>query len=395
MKISRKSLNYFLREQVVFLAVAAIAAAVFWATGQEVNPLTIVLYALLFGNLVAPAMRALGRVYWSRPFPWNWITFWGLLLAIVGPVYVLCSTIVWGIAPSSHPPLGEYLAANWKFPMVIIIVFSMSVFAYRITRERLEQRNLELQRSVERGAEEIQVQKQELLRAREIQESLLPKAVPQLSGFEISAAWRPALEVSGDYFDVFRLGERRMGLCIADVVGKGVSAALLMANVQAAVRAFAAEGVTPAVLCDKVNRLLCENIAVGKFVTFLFGILDSETRSFAYCNAGHLEPILVKAGRAATLNSGGAVLGVFPSWNYEEGTVELERGDRLLLFTDGISEAEGPGDEEFSESRIAALAQSEWQRPAAELNSLLLDRVDAFCGGHFRDDATLLVIAAV
>ncbi|MFZ0392583.1 MAG: PP2C family protein-serine/threonine phosphatase [Terracidiphilus sp.] len=395
MKISRKSLTSVLHEEVLFLAMAAVVAAVFWATGQEVNPLIIVLYALLFGNTVSPTMRALWRVYSVRPFPWNWITYWGLLLAVVGPIYVLCTTIVWRIAPSTHPPLAEYLAENWKFPVVIIVVFSASIFAYRITKERLENRNLELQQTVEKGAAEIQVQKQELLRAREIQESLLLKVVPQLNGFEISAAWRPALEVSGDYFDAFRLGEGRVAVCIADVVGKGVSAALLMANVQAAVRAFAIENVLPASLCDKVNRLLCENIAVGKFVTFLFGILDSETRSFAYCNAGHLAPILVRGSRTAALDSGGAVLGVFPAWKYEERLVQLERGDRLLLFTDGISEAEGPGLEEFSESRIAEFAQLERHRPAAELNNLLLDRVDAFCGGHFRDDATLLVIAAV
>ena len=395
MKISRKSLTHFLQAQVLFLAMAAIVAAVFWATRQEVNPLIIVIYALLFGNTVSPTMRALWRVYWSRPFPWNWIAYWGVLIAVVGPAYILCTTIVWRIAPRSHPPLAQYLADNWKFPVVVIVVFSVSLFAYRATKLRLEQRNLELQKTVEKGTAEIQVQRQELFKAREIQESLLPKVVPQLKGFEISAAWRPALEVSGDYFDVFRLGENRVGVCIADVVGKGVSAALLMANVQAAVRAYAVENVGPAAVCGKVNRLLCENIAVGKFVTFLFGVLDSETRSFAYCNAGHLEPVLIQSGRESALDSSGAVLGVFPSWRYEERSVDLERGDLLLLFTDGISEAEGPGMEEFGEARIAEFAQSHRHRPASELNSLLLDRVDTFCGGYFRDDATLLVIAAV
>ena len=319
MTISRKSLTRFLQNQVLYLAMAAVVGAVFWATGQEVNPLTIVLYALLYGNTISLSMQALWRVYSSRPFPWNWIAYWALLLAILGPVYVLSATIVWRIAPSSHPPLAEYLATNWKFPVVVIVVASLSVYAYRITRDRLEQRNLELQKSVEKGTAEIEVQKQELMHAREIQESLLPKKIPQLSGFEISAAWRPAQEVSGDYFDVFRLGEGRVGVCIADVVGKGVSAALLMANVQAAVHAFAVENVHPGYLCDKVNRLLCENIAVGKFVTFLFGVLDSETRSFAYCNAGHLEPILIQSGREAALDSNGAVLAYFPHGNTRSG----------------------------------------------------------------------------
>ena len=114
------------------------------------------------------------------------------------------------------------------------------------------------------------------------------KEIPQLAGFEVAAAWRPAREVSGDYYDVFKLDEHRLGVCIADVVGKGVAAALLMANVQAAVRAYASSAENAAQLCTKVNRLLCENLATGKFVTFLYGVLNNETRTFDYCNAGHV-----------------------------------------------------------------------------------------------------------
>ena len=113
-------------------------------------------------------------------------------------------------------------------------------------------------------------------RASEIQRSLLPKEIPQLAGFEVAGAWRPARTVSGDYYDVFKLGEGKLGICIADVVGKGVSAALMMANVQAAVRAYASSAESPAQLCVKVNSLLCENLATGKFVTFLYGVLDSD-----------------------------------------------------------------------------------------------------------------------
>ena len=231
-------------------------------------------------------------------------------------------------------------------------------------------------------------------RAREIQESLLPRKIPQLAGFEIAAAWKPAREVSGDYFDVFRLGENKVGLCIADVAGKGVSAALLMANVQAAVRATAAESQSPAVVCAKVNRLLCENIAVGKFVTFLFAVLDCASRTLVWCNAGHPEPILVSRGLARTLNHSGAVLGVFPQWEYSDERVEMRAGDRLLLFTDGITEAEGPKEAEFGEERVADFASAHGRESAAELNKSLLENVETFCASHFHDDATLMIIAA-
>ncbi len=169
---------------------------------------------------------------------------------------------------------------------------------------------------MEKGAEQLEKQEQELQRAREIQQSLLPKKIPQLAGFEVAGAWRPARTVSGDYYDVFKLDDHKLGVCIADVVGKGVSAALLMANVQAAVRAFAGSAESPAQLCAKVNSLLCENLATGKFVTFLYGVLDSETRTLEYCNAGHVYPILISAGATRTLDRGGAALGVFPKWEY-------------------------------------------------------------------------------
>jgi sigma-B regulation protein RsbU (phosphoserine phosphatase) len=338
-------------------------------------------------------MGRLQFLYWDKPFPYNWLIFLPILLALAIPIYVISSAVVWLIAPPTPQTLSHLVRTGWRFPYLIAFVFGTVSFLYHTTRERLERRNAELQHSVESGAARLKMREQELERAREIQQSLLPREIPQIPGFEVAGAWQPASTVSGDYYDVLRLGDHRLGICIADVVGKGVSAALLMANVQAAVRAFASDSESPAEVCAKVNRLLCENIATGKFVTFLYGILDGEARTFQHCNAGHLYPILMSGGSIRVLEQGGAVLGVFPSWTYENSMVELRAGDRLFLFTDGITEASDTNGQEFEEASIAAFAKANGALTAGELNDRLLAKVSAFCGAQFQDDATLLVIA--
>ena len=394
MRITLSALANFLKKQALFIAFSLAVAAIFWALGQEINPFTIIVYSISLGNLTEAFMEMAWPLYSDRRFPYNWLVFLLVLAVALAPIYVISATLAWWITSPSPLTLGRYLETSWKFPILITLVISIASFLYESTRKHLESRNLELQRTLDQGAAQIEQQEEELQRAREIQQALLPKQIPQLPGFEVAAAWRPARAVSGDYFDVFPLGEKRLCICIADVVGKGVSAALLMAHAQAAVRALASESDSPATLCDRVNRLLCENLAAGKFVTFFCGILDSETRVFKYCNAGHPYPIVISHGQSSTLGHGGAVLGVFPSWTYEDGAIRLESEDRLLLFTDGITEAEGADDQEFGEANIAAFAQSNRRKSAKELTDGLLSRVSSYCDGSFRDDATLVVVAA-
>jgi sigma-B regulation protein RsbU (phosphoserine phosphatase) len=238
-----------------------------------------------------------------------------------------------------------------------------------------------------------ELQAQELERAREIQQALLPKQIPQIPGFEIAGAWEPARVVGGYYFDVIKLSESKLGICIADVVGKSVSAALLMANVQATVRAFASEAASPAWLCSRVNGVLCNNIASGKFVTLFYGVLDAERRVLKYTNAGHLPPILVNGSRRGRqLDNGGALLGIFPEWKYEDSVAQLAPGDRLLLFTDGITEAAKPDGEEFGEQRLIEAATRLREHSSAELKDDLLAQVKRFCDSQLHDDATLIVV---
>ena len=235
----------------------------------------------------------------------------------------------------------------------------------------------------------------ELEEARRIQRTLLPAVLPQMEGVELAASWQPASGVGGDCFDAIRFSSHRLALSIADVVGKGIPAALLMSNLQAAVRAFATEAARPAELCEQVNTILCGHISEGRFISFFYCVVDSEVGSVTYANAGHFPPGLIKAdGTVIRLTSGGAVLGVLPAGGYESGTVALGAGDRLILYTDGITEARSEDDEEFGDERLLALAVEHRACSAPALQARLVDAVSTFTGRRFTDDATLIILAA-
>ena len=235
-------------------------------------------------------------------------------------------------------------------------------------------------------------QQRELEEARLIQRGLLPSSVPRIAGLDIAVAWQPANGVGGDCFDTLAFGSG-LGVSIADVAGKGLPAALLMSNLQAAVRAFAQEAAAPASICGSVNRLLCRNMVSGRFVTFCYARIDAAGRRIAYSNAGHNPPLLVRAGGGVErLSEGGMVLGVFPDNAYAQAELPLRSGDRLLFFTDGITEVRNPSGEEYDEDRLAAVASSVRTQPVEAMKDAILADVNAFSGGHFEDDATLIVV---
>jgi serine phosphatase RsbU (regulator of sigma subunit) len=240
----------------------------------------------------------------------------------------------------------------------------------------------------------LRKQEQEFEQAREIQEGLLPKEIPQLPGYHISGAWHPARAVGGDYFDVFRLGENKLAFCIGDVAGKGTSAALLMSNLQATVKAFAGDRVSPKELCKKVNAAICNNTAADRFITFFYGVLEAEKNNIVYTNAGHNPPILLRAeGTVIRLDQGGLVLGIFPDCEYQEGEMHLSAGDRLLLFTDGLVEATRTEEGEFGEGRLVRQLVENHQLGALGLQEKLMATVREFCHGDFDDDVTLVVLS--
>ena len=235
-------------------------------------------------------------------------------------------------------------------------------------------------------------QQRERDEARLIQRALLPSSLPELDRLRIATSWRPADGVGGDCFDVITSGDR-LGIAIADVAGKGMPAALLMSNLQAAVRAFASDDADPASICASVNRLLCRHMVSGRFVTFCFAWLDPARGSLAYANAGHNPPLLVGAdGRVDRLAEAGVVMGIFPDAAYATASRPLATGDRLLFFTDGITEAHDAAGDEFGEERLAAAAVAARGCSAEALKQHLAATLDAFTGGTFDDDATLITI---
>jgi serine phosphatase RsbU (regulator of sigma subunit) len=237
----------------------------------------------------------------------------------------------------------------------------------------------------------LQVWQQDAERAQDIQRDLLPKEIPQVPGIHISCTWLPARFVGGDYYDVLKLGAGKTALCIGDVVGKGMPAALLMSNLQATVKAFASDSIAPKDICEQINRLTSQNISPGKFITFFYGLIDEESRHLTYTNAGHNPPIVVRRdGTILRLDVGGMVLGVFPDSQYTEGHVDLASGDQMVLFTDGVTEATSPDGQEFGEERLAELVSSGRELNAAQLQETIVQTITKFSRGNFHDDIALV-----
>ena len=235
----------------------------------------------------------------------------------------------------------------------------------------------------------------ELDEAREIQRGLMPRRMPNLHGFSLASAWQPAHVVSGDYLGAFKLSESHAALCVADVAGKGFPAALLMSNMQAALKSLTSEKIAPADLCVKLNRLMCSNTPLRKFVSCFYSDLDVEKRTLTFSNAGHNPPFLMRRNDdCIRLDAGGPVIGAFCDSDYTQREIQFDDGDKLLLFTDGVTEARNAAGEEFGEERLEECLHSYLGHNAAELRTIILNEVAEFCAGNFDDDAALMVIIA-
>ena len=236
--------------------------------------------------------------------------------------------------------------------------------------------------------------KRELIEARELQENLLTNPSLTVPGVQIAIKWQPATTVGGDYVAAFEIDDENAALCVADVVGKGLPAALLMSNFQAAMKSLVFQYLSPAEVSTRLNRVLYSNIPLHKFITAFYGVVNIPRRTLTYTNAGHNPPLVVHAnGECVRLDTGGSVLGAFEDLDYEQGEIQLSAGDRVLLFTDGLSEAVDENNEQFGEQRLCDLLCEHRHRTPEELKDIVFDAVDEFCGRNFCDDVALMIVA--
>jgi phosphoserine phosphatase RsbU/P len=380
------------QQRIVFFGV--LICALFAVLTPNAPLLFLGVCALVIGNFMHLLMTFAVRIIGKRGFPWNWALYLPVL-AVAGyaSAFISVTLLHW-----MRPDAGSYwdlFNGSWKIVLVVCMAAGIASYAVLQVQERLQEKNKLLEQAVAQGAVVIAAQEQELTRALEIQRGLLPKDLPQLRGTELAGAWQPARTVGGDYFDVVRFSDTRLGICVGDVSGKGLTAALLMSNLQAAFRAFATAQASPAEVCGKLNSFVSGNVAHDKFITFFYAALDTEKRTLVYENAGHCPALLFHAnGGTEFLRGNGAVLGVIPEWKYVDETVQLAPGDRLFFYTDGVTEAQDEAGEEFGYDRLVkAAASSDGQESAAAANRRVMEKVASFCKGHFLDDVTVVVLA--
>ena len=379
-----------LRSQLLLLAVALSVWAIQWLLIGHAGLLSTLLYTFIAGNTVTITLALAGPLY-HQPFPRDWIVY----LALLMPAALVASTLG-GLLSRLLLGVPLHSLANWRngdipFAALICVVIGVSVHLFASNRARLQGLNRQLAEQVQYGRQELAAQASELHDAFEIQSSLLPRTIPQIAGLEISCAWQPARTVSGDYFDVIPLSDTRIALCLADVSGKGISAALITANLQATLRAFARDETSPAHLCHRLNQVLVPSLPTGRFVTLVYAILDRKNMLLTYELAGHNPPLLLRGPDVIALPGSGPVLGILPGAVFADHAVQLRPGDRLILSTDGITEAFNPAGEEFGDTRLTAAALAAGESAHA-IRTAVMGSVRGFAKDHFHDDASLIVV---
>lgn len=256
--------------------------------------------------------------------------------------------------------------------------------------------------AIKKGREEAIARERlerELQTAREIQERLLPHEMPQFPGFEISGTSLPSQQVGGDYFDFLDVESGHLGIAIGDVSGKGIPAALLMANLQASLHGLVGDPNEVAAVVSRINNQLVRSTDANMFATFFYGVLDRQRSAFTYTNAGHNPPLLFRAdGTLERLKAGGLIIGFLADQNYDQAVVEIRPGDMVVLYTDGITEALAPDSgkdtiELFGEDRLVDVVRESLEQPAREVQGDILKAISAYTmDSPQHDDITLVVI---
>ncbi len=264
-----------------------------------------------------------------------------------------------------------------------LLEFFASAAAVSIEKALLHRHVLESQRI-----------EQQLRLAHEVQTGLLPDAAPDLPGYDIAAIGLPTGAIGGDYYDYVPLAPERLGLVVADVSGKGIPAALIMATFRAALRAELRRQPDLAAVAARLNGVVMESRDASRFVTAVCGVLEQRSGRFTYVNCGHNPPVLLRAsGADELLGQGGPALGLFADEGFEAGCARLDAGDTLVLFTDGVVEPTDAGDVEFGAERLAATVRGAAGGPAADALQAVVEATRLHSGrSEYEDDFTLVVV---
>ena len=231
--------------------------------------------------------------------------------------------------------------------------------------------------------------------ASNIQQSILPTELPREVDYQMFGSMKSARNVGGDFFDVVRLPDRRVGLAIADVSDKGVPAALFMMSTRTLLKGAAIGAINPGDVMETVNQLLCEDNEAAMFVTLLYAVYDPETGRLTYSNGGHNPPLIVHKDNTSTLlpPTEGLALGLLPDYEYRQKTVTVEPGETLVLYTDGVTEAMNADEEEFGVDRLQDILAKSHPHEAHAITQLIFDAVDEFAGDTPQsDDVTCLTL---
>jgi serine phosphatase RsbU (regulator of sigma subunit) len=270
---------------------------------------------------------------------------------------------------------------------VIAVIVGIALHTYDSMRRQIEASYEALRRQ--------EAMQRELEIAREVQRELLPRSFPKLRGMELSGACHPAIGVGGDYYDFLVFSEDQLGLVIADVSGKGIPAALLMAGLQASVRSLAIPARPPHEVNRRLNEILYRSTSSSRYATLFLGVYDARRRVLTYSNAGHYPPLHLASDGAARLEADGIPIGLLPDSEYREKQRRLSPGDLLVLYTDGIIEARDAKDREFGETRLMESLLRNRHRGLDELIVTVLHDLAVWTGGGSgHDDATIVLARA-
>jgi serine phosphatase RsbU (regulator of sigma subunit)/CHASE1-domain containing sensor protein/anti-sigma regulatory factor (Ser/Thr protein kinase) len=306
----------------------------------------------------------------------------------------------WTLYFTTLPAFEEGAESNLPpFVLASGLLMSLLIFGITLLVVRSRTRAEHYSEDLEAANKELETfyysVEQELGTARSIQHALLPKDLPKLEGWKIAYHYQPAREVGGDFYDFLSLDEGRVGIVIGDVSGKGIAAALVMANTQSVLRAVARRGsIPPGQVLAEANEVLYAYIPAGTFVTCFYGILDPKSGRIIYANAGHDPPYLQRNGDAQELMARGMPLGLMPGMPYEEKESVLAAGDDLLFYSDGLVEAHDPEGEMFGFPRLRKLIMSQSAGSGEELVDFLLAELTRFTGtdSEQEDDITLVTL---